>query len=250
MNDPENLNDLRIRRSLHPSPPVPYYPQEDYSIHTPQIDVLFRNLEDHLVAAIQRADAVFGCVAWLTSERVLAEFAKKKDCCIVVNKEDFLRPDIGDAGDWKERVRRQYGALQGTHILHHRQSILDDLWTSMKSYGRFDGVRCVGPCNKERNRPRLHHKYIVLCKRDEHVVKHSEDHIEDVVHIEPYSVWTGSFNFSRNATLSLENAVVIREPSIVEAYYSVWQQTLALSESLDWKSMMASPEYYINQIEF
>ena len=49
----------------------------------------------------------------------------------------------------------------------------------------------------------------------------------------PRVVWTGSFNFTLNATNSFENAVVLHDPKIVNAFYQEWGQILALSEPLD-----------------
>jgi hypothetical protein len=37
---------------------------------------------------------VVGCVAWLSSRSVLEALARKKAVAIVVQKEDFLRPDL------------------------------------------------------------------------------------------------------------------------------------------------------------
>lgn len=38
----------------------------------------------------------------------------------------------------------------------------------------------------------------------------------------PYAVWTGSFNFSGNASRSLENAVYIDDAAIAQAYHQAW----------------------------
>ena len=58
------------------------------------IKVYFRNLEDELINHIRNYDAIFGCVAWLTNKRILKELSKKEVVQIIVQKEDFLRPDI------------------------------------------------------------------------------------------------------------------------------------------------------------
>lgn len=38
-----------------------------------------------------------------------------------------------------------------------------------------------------------------------------------------YAVWTGSFNFSGNASRSLENAVYISDPVIANSYHEAWE---------------------------
>ncbi|HEY9640318.1 MAG TPA: hypothetical protein V6C57_07530 [Coleofasciculaceae cyanobacterium] len=63
--------------------------------------------------------------------------------------------------------------------------------------------------------------------------------------IEPYAVWTGSFNMSENATKSLENAVYIQDKAIARAYYNEWAQIEALSEPLDWETAWSEPEWRV-----
>jgi hypothetical protein len=58
-------------------------------------------------------------------------------------------------------------------------------------------------------------------------------------------VWTGSFNFTETATASLENAVILREPRLIEAYLREFCQVAALSEPLDWSSAWLAPEWRI-----
>lgn len=70
---------------------------------------------------------------------------------------------------------------------------------------------------------------------------------EQIYHADykPYAVWTGSFNFSDNGTKSFENAVVIEDVAIAEAYLEEWGQIAALSEPLDWSSEWMAPEWRI-----
>jgi phosphatidylserine/phosphatidylglycerophosphate/cardiolipin synthase-like enzyme len=61
----------------------------------------------------------------------------------------------------------------------------------------------------------------------------------------PYEVWTGSFNFTKNATYSFENAIVSRDRNLVAAYFSEFSQLAALSEPLDWEVEWVAPEWRI-----
>lgn len=63
--------------------------------------------------------------------------------------------------------------------------------------------------------------------------------------IEPYAVWTGSFNLTLNATQSLENALLLEDPVIVEAYFEEFGQIMALSEPLDWTTDWSEPKWRI-----
>ncbi|MNJ81293.1 hypothetical protein D3C77_800280 [compost metagenome] len=58
-------------------------------------------------------------------------------------------------------------------------------------------------------------------------------------------MWTGSFNFTKNATLSLENALFITDPKIVNAYFEEYGQIAAMSEELDWTSEWVAPVWRI-----
>jgi hypothetical protein len=101
----------------------------------------------------------------------------------------------------------------------------------------IDPIRCVGCWSPaDRSQPRAHHKFFVFCR-------YVNDDEEDTV--VPYAVWTGSYNASFNATRSLENAVVIRNPDIAGAYFLEYAQIAAVSESLDWTRSEPSPEWLL-----
>lgn len=227
-----NLNDAKIPTDC----PLPD-PLTDNSCHAwgGDVEVYFRNLEAHLVRKINAAQLVVGCVAWMTSEPILRALARvPKGVAIVVQKEDFLRPDIGKSSNWKTRLRWLYAMLPKPPV-RYAFPFLKAL-----SYGgdpSMEAVRCVGNHNSAKLPafPRMHNKFLCFCD-----VPDAPE--EDV---EPRSVWTGSFNLTRNAGMSLENAVVLHNPTVVKAYFDEWQQIMALSETLDWRSEWIAPEWRI-----
>ena len=103
----------------------------------------------------------------------------------------------------------------------------------------IEAVRCVGNHNSQRVPafPRMHHKFIVLCKEIG-----GEDGYRNY---EPYEVWTGSFNFTKNAGFSFENAVVLRDADIVKAFFREYAQIAALSEPLNWEAEWVAPEWRV-----
>jgi hypothetical protein len=220
--------------------------QQDYSSVNYQVEVYFKNLEEHLIKRIREADSVFGCVAWLTSERILQALLKKSTS-IVVQKEDLWRPDL-DAErnlNWKEKLRTQYNSIQTKYCRHD----LPGPGLSISGDPTIEGVRCVGYYNRERKpaSPRMHHKFLVFTKEGP---PREEDHYdgEDCGRPGrpmPYAVWTGSFNFTYNSTQSFENAVYINDDCIASSYFDEYQQILALSEPLDWESDWCAPEWRI-----
>jgi hypothetical protein len=62
--------------------------------------------KDRLIRLIRQADIVLGCVAWVTSESILKALAEKKGVSLIVQKEDFLRPDLMSSDNWSRRLRQ------------------------------------------------------------------------------------------------------------------------------------------------
>lgn len=227
----------------------PVYSLADYGTSTPNgmVTAYFKDLADRLVEHIGQADIVVGCVAWFTSAPILDALAKIKGVSIVVQKEDWLRPDSGASTGWKSKLREQYAKLPCTVSRYDSALIGTPLHLlSAGSNYTVEPVRCVGNANTARApaSPRSHHKFVVFCKEKTELVVDGDMRGVDSV-ICPYSVWTGSFNFTRNAGLSFENAVVINEQAIVNAYFKEWAQITALSELLEWESEWSVPQWRV-----
>ena len=76
----------------------------------------------------------------------------------------------------------------------------------------IEPVRCVGNNNTDKLPafPRSHHKFVLFCDYvDTNTVDKNDirAYIEKV--IVPKAVWTGSYNFTKTAGKSFENAVVV-----------------------------------------
>jgi hypothetical protein len=198
------------------------------------------NLERALCRWIERADFVFCCFAWLTNYRVLdAMEALKHGCSVVVQKEDFLRPDTGHNSKSDRMLREKYAKLKTQWRLN-----LPGIAGSLSMCGGCEGdaVRCAGVSNNDRRQaaPRMHHKFAVACTVS--VKTHYE---QEYPEFSPYSTWTGSFNPTINGTMSRENAVVIESKTVSHFYLEEWTKVFAMSEPLDWSSEWCSPEWRI-----
>lgn len=220
-----------------------YEPLQDFSTISEdgKVRVFFKNLEDHLIEYIREADIVVGCVAWLTSPRILRALSKLKGVSIVVQKEDFLRPDSDPGDNWRKWLNDAYDKLpMGPWRYSYSGTVVSSLSTAVDP--NVFPIRCVGKHNSQKDSafPRSHHKFVVFCKFQE---EKQYGFLDDK--ITPYAVWTGSFNFSKTASASFENGVVITDTKIVQAYYKEWGQVFALSEPLDWESEWVAPEYRI-----
>jgi hypothetical protein len=235
--DSTNLNSLEIRVEIKDT-----QAQDNNNSKNRDIEVYFRDLAGHLVSKIEEADAVMGCTAWLTHRDVLAALASlKHGASIVVQKEDFLRPDV--APYCAQGLREQYlkiKPLRFTPSLYLGGDFVEThtLASKLSTHGWPDdemtAVRCAGNHNANRvaAMPRMHNKFFIFGR----VVPDM-----DWDWFFPYAVWTGSFNPTFNGGRSLENAVYISNPVIVQQYMKEWAQIVAISEPLDWKTEWACP---------
>lgn len=172
---------------------------EDYSLGIGGIDVYFRRQREHLLRHLSEAEIVVGAMAWITDVDILDALASI-EAYILIQKEEFLRPDFDSGEDFCGVLREKYDKLAS--------------------------VRCVGLVDREKVPaiPRMHNKFLVFCKDSR-----------------PYAVWTGSYNFTINSSLSLENAIYIRNRVIAKAYAKEYYQISAISESLNWESVWIKP---------
>lgn len=229
-------------RSLHRERPVFEDPStfawndDQRSTSSGTITAHFGDLTDRAIRFIDESEAVVGCVAWLTEFRLLDALARRQ-VSLVVQKEDFLRPDAGVADEWKSRLRNKYTRLRNNFARFQFPSPLGD--ASYASDPTLDAVRCVGNHNSDKApaMPRMHHKFLVRL-RTESGAQHDSS-------LQPVSVWTGSFNFSKNAGYSFENAVEIEDEVVAAAYLNEFSRVMTLSEPLDWESAWVYPEWRI-----
>jgi hypothetical protein len=209
------------------------------------VEVVFRNIERRLIAEIEQAQVVVGCVAWLTSGPILDALAQTLAVSIVVQKEDFLRRDLGSpqGDDWRRWLRGKYERLPwGPHRYEYLGTVVSDMSTEQNP--DMHPVRCLGNHNADRRQamPRAHHKFLVFCDYERGPAMHEWRHSGRVV---PRKVWTGSYNLSKNAGRSLENAVLLSDPQCVRAYWQEWGQLVGVSEPLDWTSIHVHPDLRI-----
>jgi hypothetical protein len=192
------------------------------------VEVYFKNIEKHLIRHIDAADVVIGCVAWLTNWTILEALSKKRGVSIIVQKEDFLRPDdAGSRAAWNTRLRAAYDKLPAT-LDRYDSGFVGTVLGGMSRGAdlSISAVRCVGNYNSEKvpASPKSHHKFVVFARSEWGMSSPYEDTRLMFV---PYAVWTGSFNFTQNAVRSFENAVLMTDEKVVRAYLSEYAQVAA-----------------------
>lgn len=197
---------------------------------------IFQNHAAELGKLLRKWPAFVGCVAWLTDMNILR--AMKGKCWgMTVQKEDFLRPDGDDAGnaEWAQDLQAAYEELSPYGMMragndfsqHHTCSILSDAFGL--TCNEVPVIACVGLARQEA-RANMHHKFLVF----------GEDTDDG---FQPRAVWTGSFNMSRNASRSIENALYVEDTGLAEAYYEEWGAVMSIGEELDWDSEYVSPHH-------
>lgn len=206
----------------------------------------FTDLETRVVEHIREADVIVGCVAWLTSPRILGALAAvPRGVSIIVQKEEFLRPDLDviDRDRWRSDLRTRYEALRALECWPDTLNIatyalIDEL--------RIQPVRCAGMRREgSPTQPRMHHKFLVFCKQPPATFNSATSGSESARWPEPFAVWTGSFNFTINGCHSLENAVFIKDERVARDFYQEWQNVAWLSEPLDWTSRWVNQEWSV-----
>lgn len=245
MNNQLDLTTLKIVGD-HIKPDTPLE-NNSTSVSNCDVEVIFRDHKDRLLELIDRYSCVVGCVAWLTDLDILYAMTDMEHVSIVVQKEDFLRPD-GNSKSFYADLRFVYEELP---TRFDRYMIDSDLISSLSVCGdpSIDAIRCVGNHNSEKKPsfPRMHNKFLVFT--DFHQVTKKmvfSSYTNYFLTItENACVWTGSYNISNTATKSFENAVVIHNQDVSEAYFREWAQVTALSEPLNWKSKWCEPEWRI-----
>lgn len=241
MNKDINLNDTLVE--IHGR----YVSINDFSTINAEksIAVYFQNIEDKIIEQIRKYNNVIGCVAWLTNPRILEELAKKEGCVIVVQEEDFLRPDIsfdGDKEKWRLKIKKLYDNIKGVIAFNEF-----GLNMNQNSEDCCDsGVRRLGHLNTEKLPafPRMHNKFIICYNniysiKDIHTEKtpnfvYETNKTNDEMLSRSGVVITGSFNFTENSNKCLENIVIIDDKTIFNAYYNQFGQILLQSVPLDW----------------
>lgn len=215
------------------------------------VEVVFKNLGTTIVAQLDmtiRGDFVFAAIAWLTSKHILEAMARAVErgvhVFVVVQKEKWLRKGRSQT-EFHKKLRDRYDTL-GSHSV---PELVEPLLSTFYSPGpkwKFDSskkqevaaVRCLGDeVVSEFNARRMHNKFVVFGRRGG----------KEEARFVATKVWTGSYNFSASAELSLENAVCIKSIELASAYAREFAGIFLNSEPLDWISRTMLPPFTCNK---
>jgi PLD-like domain len=241
---PNNLHNIKFKADAYGETN-----QANHNTITPETECYFKNIESILLKKIKEADVVVGCVAWLTNKKIINALKEVKyGVQIIVQKEDFLRPDAKTFD--KMNLYEDYKSIGICELGHNygndgvrTNSIIDELNTS-SVLNITNAIRCVGNYNIDKKIawPRMHNKFLIFCKKES---SYDDNDGYEYEHLMPYAVWTGSLNLTETSMKSFENAVLIKNKEICEAYVNEWGQIFALSEELNWDKPWCEPEFRV-----
>ncbi len=239
--------------------------------------VLFREAAEKLVELIDETskDGFICCaVAWFTNAQVLEALARAKGrgalILVVVQKEEFLSPDICTGGrekysTWLRGLYDRLGSFPTgwcpeIQILMAAKPFDDGLNEAlvfdMDANTEVGCVRCFGNYNSGSSPsfPRMHNKFFVFgdveCGRAGRVgvagemgeqAQDGQSGLPPEHKFLPKQVWTGSYNVSAAAELSFENVNITESPTVAQAYLAEFSLLFLLSEPLDWTSRWIAP---------
>ncbi|MEH7870199.1 phospholipase D-like domain-containing protein [Rhizobium laguerreae] len=229
--------------------------QEDHSTSSKTVSVHFKNLKQTLIDTINanRGSVMVGCVAWMTDRDVLDAIRENALCSsFILNKEDWLA--LAYAGsDRRHSLRKTYDGFRAFWASREDElsAIPLVLSTQSETDQQFSAFRCCG-FKAEPASWLMHNKFMVFCDYTEVQRARSSYPLDfdEKSKIDAKTVWTGSFNFTPHGQNNFENAVVISDATIANAYFCEWGQIAALSEPLDWNPKKQGSDRFIPPIDW
>ncbi|AGF85306.1 hypothetical protein QJ854_gp476 [Moumouvirus goulette] len=186
----------------------------------------FENLEEKIIGYINNSKYIIGCVAWLTSDNVLAALNKTCGCKIIINKEEFLCSNmvLGSKSYYKS-LRDKYDKLPD--IFKNNCICCNKKITECSNFNEIIGLDnknnkegAVLTCGIVNNLSKMHHKFLVFFNEN----------------FKPIGLWTGSYNLSKTSNYSLENALYITDQNVIMEYIKEFKAVYEYSEEYNWKS--------------
>lgn len=183
-----------------------------YKAHA-EVECHFRDLQKILVGEIEKADIVLGCVAWISDPVVLESLTKKSVALILDSKVNRMGKKLKSLyQELKDTNKEPIYEMLTNGFGSEKYLCYTDLNNQPvpKAYAEdwnFEsGLYAVDGFYRY-----MHHKFLILLKQAPPCF-----HCGRKKYIP--TVWTGSFNFTKNASKGLENAVIIRNQYISASY--------------------------------
>lgn len=188
-----------------------------------QMVVLFshHNIQEHLLKLLNCAECsyVLGSVAWLTDTKILDVLKLKQGICIVSQKETYnQRSSSNDR--WKTMIREKYAAMPKfpwEKLYAKEQSTLLQA-APVQFYQKLckePSIRVAGDRVGKKNDGGyiFHNKFIIILDANMNFV----------------GILSGSYNFSKRASNSVENVFYTPDKRVIYVYFQEFLRNLIIS---------------------
>ena len=176
------------------------------------VECHFRNLQQVLLNEIEKADIVLGCVAWISDPLILESLNKRSTALILDSKVNRMGKRLKDLYEQlketdKEPIYRfmREGNRSGEYLCNTDLNNQPVEGAYSEDWNFESGLYAVDGFYRY-----MHHKFLILIKITGKCSCGKNTYSP--------CVWTGSFNFTKNASKGLENAVIIRDNYISGSY--------------------------------
>lgn len=180
--------------------------------HQSNVECHFRNLQKVLLNEIEKADIILGCVAWISDPLILESLIKKPTALILDSRVNRMGKKLKDLYDQlketdKEPIYRflREGNGSGEYLCNTDLNNVPVDGAYSENWNFESGLYAVDGFYRF-----MHHKFLILIRITGNCSCGNKVYTP--------SVWTGSFNFTKNASKGLENAVIIRDKYISASY--------------------------------
>lgn len=225
----------------------------------------FRNLKDEIIFSINKADAIFGCVGWLSHREIIDALVRKENVSIIVSEKSTSKN--------MQTLKAHNNWLKLSHLESKNNpffTFLNQMNVGIEepsADSKIDSIRKIVPraillqpnsdtsAEQEEFSTLMHNKFLVFAKvgfTKEELQNASAGYYANVLGasgfepkdyirtyntptISPYAVWTGSYNFTAHSDNHLENGLFICNDKIAEHYLNEFLQIYMLSRPLDFQ---------------
>lgn len=221
------------------------------------IQPYFENLEENLIAHIEKSTYIIGCVAWLTNRNIIEALENIKGVKIIINKEEYISSKMQSGQKFSNKcLQGRYNEIPDffenncgccnikmcqcqnfrnifEDCINHDNNdniFQNELNDSRKKDSSVISRRsgAILTCGIVNNYSKMHHKFLIFFDND----------------MKPMGVWTGSYNLSVNGNFSLENALYITDKEVIAEYIKEFIVIYPYSESYNWDSGLLCSSLY------
>lgn len=230
------------------------YRDETLIYKSSNLEVYFNNIKDVIIDYINKYDYIVGCIAWFTDEQLIKSCVDKY-VSIIVQKESFLNTinykilnyDFCNLTLYNniylenKSPVRCFGFSSSNSVrpnMHHKFLVLGKLYSIIKDQKLYKESR-NNFININRNydldiyekkdfETKITIKDLIRVHQNQYV--HNNKELQIYI---PEVVITGSYNYTNNATNSIENIIILKDKKVANVFYNEYLFLIQKSEGLN-----------------